>query len=122
MNYERVIVAFVYSRRMRAMLMMEIPFGHAAWHSPWFEQPPNPSRSICSTMPMTRCLRSTWPCGNRANCEIFAPVNSAAEALGHAATQAPQPMQAAASMASSACSFGTRMALASGAEPVFTEM
>ncbi len=41
-----------------------------------------------------------------------------AEALGQAATQAPQPMQAAASMASSASTLGMAMALASGAAPV----
>ena len=43
---------------------------------------------------------------------------SEAEAFGHMATQAPQPMQAAASMARSAASLGTRMALPSGALPV----
>jgi hypothetical protein len=37
-----------------------------------------------------------------------------ADALGQAATQAPQPMHWAASMASSALSWGTGMALASG--------
>jgi len=45
-----------------------------------------------------------------------------AEALGQAATQAPQPMQAAASMARSASVLGTGMALPSGALPVGTEM
>ncbi len=49
-------------------------------------------------------------------------MNSEAEAFGHMATQAPQPMQAAASMARSAFSLGTRMALPSGALPVATEM
>jgi hypothetical protein len=44
-------------------------------------------------------------------------VNSIAEPLGQAATHAPQPMQAAASMARSACSLGIGTALASGAEP-----
>ena len=62
--------------------------------------------------------RSGWPCGSNPRCAIFAPVNSAAEAFGHAATHAPQPMQAAASMARSASSFGTRIALPSGALPV----
>ena len=52
-----------------------------------------------------------------ARCDTFAPVNSMAEAFGHAATQAPQPMHSAASMANSAFSFGTRMALASTALP-----
>ena len=51
---------------------------------------------------------------------ILAAVNSIGEALGQAATQAPQPMQAAASNASSASFLGTGMALASGAAPVLT--
>ncbi len=38
---------------------------------------------------------------------ILAAVNSIAEPFGHAATQAPQPMQVAASNAWSASSFGT---------------
>ena len=45
-------------------------------------------------------------------------MNSIAEPFGHAATQAPQPMQAAASNAASASSFGTGIELASGAVPV----
>ena len=49
-------------------------------------------------------------------------MNSVAEALGQAATQAPQPMHDAASIAISAVSFGIGMALASGALPVDTEM
>lgn len=50
----------------------------------------------------------------------MAAVKSIAEALGHAATQAPHPMQAAASIAMSASALGTGMALPSGAEPVET--
>src|SRR3546814_7862369 len=34
-------------------------------------------------------------CGSSPRCVIFAPTNSDAEPLGHAATQAPQPMQVA---------------------------
>ena len=49
-------------------------------------------------------------------------MNSTAEAFGQAATQAPQPMHAAASIARSASCFRHRMALASGALPVRTEM
>jgi len=45
-------------------------------------------------------------------------VNNAAAALGHAATQAPHPMHAAASMARSAFFLGTGMALPSGPLPV----
>ena len=52
----------------------------------------------------------------------MAATKSEAEALGQAATQAPQPMQAAASMARSAFSLGTGMALPSGAQPVGAEM
>ena len=57
-----------------------------------------------------------------AQCEIFSPVNSMAEALGQAATQVSQPMQAAASKAASAFSFWTGTEWASGAPPVLTEM
>jgi hypothetical protein len=49
-------------------------------------------------------------------------MKSIADALGQAATQAPQPMQAAASNARSAFRLGTGTAWASGAEPVLTEM
>ena len=48
----------------------------------------------------------------------LAAVNSIAEPFGQAATQAPQPMQVAASKAASASAFGTGMACASGADPV----
>ena len=65
------------------------------------------SASCWLSMLTTRARRSGWPCGSRPRCEIFAPVNSMAEALGHAATHAPQPMQAAASKAASAFSFCT---------------
>ena len=45
-------------------------------------------------------------------------MKSMAEAFGQAATHAPQPMHAAASIARSAFSFGIGIALASGAPPV----
>ena len=48
----------------------------------------------------------------------MAAVNSMADAFGQAATQAPQPMHAAASKAASASGLGTRMRCASGAAPV----
>ena len=60
----------------------------------------------------TRWLRSGWPCGSRARCETFAPTKSIAEAFWQAATQAPQPMHAAASMARSASCFGMGMRVA----------
>ena len=52
----------------------------------------------------------------------MAAVKSIAEAFGQAATQAPQPMQAAASMARSAFSLRIGIALPSGALPVVAEM
>ena len=53
---------------------------------------------------------------------ILAPTKSIAEPFLQEATQAPQPMHSAASMASSATGLGTGMLLASGAEPVRTVM
>ena len=52
----------------------------------------------------------------------FAAVNSIEEAFGQAATQAPQPMQVAASKAASESFFGTGVEWASGAVPVGTLM
>ena len=49
-------------------------------------------------------------------------MKSCAAELGHAATHAPQPMQAAASKEVSAASFGTGVRFASEAAPVFTEI
>ena len=59
-------------------------------------------------------MRSGWPCGRSARCDTLAPANSIAEAFGQAATQAPQPMQAAASIACSASGLGTGIAFAVG--------
>ncbi len=73
------------------------------------------------TIAVTRLTRSGWPCGSSASWETLAPTNSDADAFLHAATHAPQPMHAAASMAASARSFGTGMALPSGALPVLTD-
>src|SRR2546422_1346781 len=103
------------------MKSIEISLGHAAMHSPWLVQAPNPSASICATMSTTRASRSGWPWGRSPRCDTFAATNSMAEALGHAATQAPQPMQAAASIARSAWRFGTSSVFASGALPVRSE-
>ena len=101
---------------------MEISFGHTAWHSPSFEHMPKPSASICSTMRTTRRPRSGWPWGSSVRWVILAEVKSAAEAFLHYATQAPQPMHCALSIASSTVSRAMGMALASGAAPVLTEM
>ena len=95
-----------------------MPFGQTASHSPWLEQVPKTSRPMAATMLSVRSSRSGWPCGSEFRCATFAAVNSIAAAFGQDATQAPQPMHAAASNAVSAASFGTRMALASGALPV----
>src|SRR5699024_3753600 len=54
--------AFTYSLRISAMAELEIPLGQTASHSAKFEQSPNPSFSICSTIATVRCLRSGSPC------------------------------------------------------------
>src|SRR5690554_7838826 len=95
------------------MFSKEIPLGHSASHAPVFEQFPKPSASICATISCTRFFASTLPCGNKANCETFADVNSIAELFLHAATHAPHPIQVAASKAISASSLGTGIAFAS---------
>ena len=66
----------------------------------------------------TRVARSGWPWGRSPRCDTLAATNSIAEALGQAATQAPHPMHAAASIARSASRFGTSVEFASGALPV----
>src|SRR5262245_21205986 len=104
------------------MVSMRIPLGQAASHSAWLVHAPKPAASIAAIIRSARSDRSDWPWGRRPRCEIFAAVNSIAEALGQAATQAPQPMHAAASIARSAFSLGTGMALPSGALPLLTEM
>src|SRR5437870_7678707 len=60
--------------------------------------------------------------GSSPRCDTLAATNNIAEALGQAATQAPHPMHAAASIARSASRFGTGIAFASGALPVRTVM
>ena len=61
---------------------------------------------------LARLLASTLPCGNNASCETFAATNSIAEEFLHVATQAPHPIHAAASIASSASGFAIGMAFA----------
>src|SRR5512138_591983 len=100
---------------MRAMTLKSMLLGHTATHSLMLVHDPKPSLSMAATMLSARVQRSGCPCGSRPRCEIFAPVNSMAEALGHAATHAPHAMQAAASMAESAFCLGTGLALPSGA-------
>ena len=69
-------------------------------------------------MPSVRSWRSGWPWGSRFRCASFAAVKSWPAPLGQAATHAPQPMHAAASIARSASALGTAIRFASGAEPV----
>ena len=69
-------------------------------------------------MARARRSRSGCPCGRTPRWVAFAAVKREAEAFGHAATQAPQPMQAALSMAQSASPFGIGRALASCGVPV----
>src|SRR5689334_2289476 len=99
-----------YSRFMRAMLVIGISFGHTASHSPSFEQLPKPSASWRWTIAITRAVRSGCPCGSNARWLTLAEVKSAADAFLQAATQAPQPIQAAESIALSDAVFGTRIA------------
>src|SRR5512139_3903035 len=94
-----------------------ISLGQASVHSPWLVQEPKYS-SIVSTMASDRRYRSGWPWGSELRCQSLAEVNSWAAELGQAATHAPQPMQAAASMAESATSLGIGTSLASWAVPV----
>src|SRR5207245_10820646 len=96
---------------MRAMNRTLMDLGHAASHSKWLVQVPKPSASICATMPRTRARRSGWPWGSRPRWETFAAVKSIAEALGQAATQAPPPTQAAASIARADADLGSGLAL-----------
>ena len=83
---------------------------------------PNPSSSILATIALARRAPSTRPWGSLASDDTRAATKSIAEPFLQVAAQAPQPMQAAASIASSASAFGMRMAFASGTEFVRTEM
>src|SRR5688500_13739621 len=103
------------------MFEIEISFGQTASHSPSLEQLPKPSASAASIIETTRRRRSGWPCGSRARCEILALMKRWAEAFLQAATQAPQPMQAAESIAASAMSFEIGRQLPSCAPPQLTD-
>src|SRR5690606_4962014 len=105
------------------MFSKEMPLGHSISQAPVFVQFPKPSRSICATIFLTRSAASICPCGNSAYCETLAPTNNIALEFLHVATHAPQPIQVAASIASSAACLDIGMALASWVFPeVFTEM
>ena len=103
------------------MFSIEIPFGQTASHSRKLEQLPKSSASIRSTIATARRSFSGAPWGRMLRWPTFALVKSWAAPFGHWATQAPQPMQLAASNASSAVGLGTGMMFASGALPVPTE-
>ena len=104
------------------MFSSVIPFGHSISQAPVLLQLPKPSSSICVTMFLARVVRSTFPWGNNANWEIFAETNNMADEFLQVATQAPQPIHAAALKAASASGFGIGILLASFAFPVFTEI
>ncbi len=105
------------SRFMRAMFASLMLLGHSAAQAPVLVQLPNPSSSILATMARARRSRSTAPWGRRESCAIFAETKSIAEPFLQAATQAPQPIQLAESMASSAITFEIGSELASCAPP-----
>ena len=69
-------------------------------------------------MPRTRRSASGLPWGRSPRWVTLALTKSMAEPFGQAAAQAPQPMQAAASMALSAMVFEIGTELASGADPL----
>ena len=101
---------------------MEICLGHSAWQAPVLVQLPKPSSSILATIALARRAPSTRPWGSLASDDTRAATKSMAEPFLHVAAQAPQPMQAAASIDSSASACEIGMALASGTEFVRTEM
>src|SRR5690554_3621741 len=107
---------------MREILLMVMPLGQTASHSPILEQLPKPSSSILVTMRRVRLSRSGWPWGSLAYWVSLALVNSEAEEFGQAATHAPQPMQVADKKAASDSGLPIRMALASACGPVVTEV
>ena len=77
---------------------------------------------MASTIATTLRARSGRPWGSSESCATLAAVNNMAERFGQAATQAPQPMQVAASKALSAADLVTGSACASGAAPAFTDI
>ena len=116
-------MALRYSRLSRAILLIEMPAGQAASHSSvtvqaaeaFFVHLGDHRRRRAFAAPA--CPAATGP-----GATPWHSTKSMAEAFLQAATHAPQPMQAAAFIARSDSSCGTRIALASGALPVLTEM
>src|SRR6185437_758371 len=112
----------IYSLLRRAILATEIFFGHSASQALVLVQCPKPSSSMALSIATALCLLSDWPCGSKLSCETLADTNNIAELFLQAATQAPQPIQAAASKASSAISLAIGIEFASGALPVLTDI
>ena len=96
------------------MCSIEMLFGHSDSQAPVLVQFPNPSSSILATMAFARRAASIFPCGRRANWETLAATKSIAEEFLQVAAQAPQPIQAAASIASSAAGLAIGIAFPSG--------
>src|ERR1035441_8120875 len=95
------------SRFILAMKLRLISLGQTASQEPVTVQLPKPSLSICRTMLRTRRSFSALPWGSRLRWETLAATKSMAEAFLQTATQAPQPIQAAASIERSAAVLGT---------------
>ena len=70
-------------------------FGHSASQARVLVQLPKPSSSIFMIMALARRAASGRPCGSKANWLTLELTNSMAEPFLQAATQQPQPIQAA---------------------------
>ena len=112
----------IHCRLSLEMFCRLMSFGHSASQAYVLVQLPKPNSSILATMFLTRSAASIWPWGNKAKWLTLAPTNNMALAFLQAATQAPQPMHEAASMAMSALCFGIGIVLASGTPPVVVLM
>ena len=119
--FQSLILALRNSRFKRAICAMDMFLGHSCSQAPVLVQLPNPSSSILATIDLARLAASTFPCGSRASWLTLAATKSMADPFLQVATQAPQPMHEAASMASSALYFGIGSVFPSGIPPVFTE-
>ena len=64
------------SRFKRAMLLIEIFFGHSASQARVFVQLPNPSSSIFDNIAFARRKASGLPCGSKFNWLTFAETNN----------------------------------------------
>ena len=113
----------MYSRFIRAMLAIEISFGQTASHSPSFEQLPNPSASCRSTIAIAQAFHAQVALRQQRAVRLtLAAVKEAANAFLQAATQSPQPIQAAESIACSTTCPEMSMAFPSGAPPTLMDV